>query len=256
MGKPPVTWGIHPHFLELLHALGIVRTWSLTRAGCGPASIAFPLIREGFLQALGRCQLHPALLAAAFSTVTRKWPLLQAVPGGHRHPPDWKTRVSLPTPHPPLPEPAPPAPLRAPNMGWAHPGSPAQARTGAWRRGVTQGPGSSPGPGERPQHPSAGKPIPARAGPAGSASQAARFPSSSRLGPRITLFSPFSGHWGCSWVLHRDVAPATAPQMSGGYRSGTVDGAAQDASDPPSHSHAIHCIPAPEKSLEMPNFHA
>lgn len=149
IGKLQSTRSIHLRSLEPLRALGIVRSRLLTRAGCGPATISFPPIREWFLQtpaetpAAPLCylqplsqRLHPSCFCCGLSLGVTGIPPL----GKHTSP--FPRRV-------PPPEPALPAPLRDPNMGSAHPDSPAQARTGARCRGVTQGPGSSPGPGER-----------------------------------------------------------------------------------------------------------
>lgn len=96
-------------------------------------------------------------------------------------------------------------------------------------------PGTSPGRSAAPwgdsgprQLPSAGKPSPARAGPAGSAGRAARFPSSGQLSPKPSFSPLFQGTQALGPLT--DVAQGcgshNSPQMSGGYRSGLVHGAA------------------------------
>lgn len=148
IGKLQSTRSIHLCSLEPLCALGIVRSRLLTRAGCGPATTSFPPTRQRFLQTPAETPAAPLCYSQPLSQQLRPSGFCCGLSLGVTGiPPLGKAHVPLPTPRPP--EPALPAPLRDPNMGSAHPDSPAQARTGARCRGVTQGPGSSPGPGER-----------------------------------------------------------------------------------------------------------
>jgi len=197
MGKPQSTWGIHPRLLELLGALGIVR--SLTRAGCGPAAISFPLILRMLLASTGGdATCTPARLAATFSTVMCKRLSLRAVPGGHRHPlPPGKAHVSLPTPRPP--ETAPPAP--SPKYGL----------------GASGLPGTSPGRSRVPRGdsglPAAGKPSPGR-----SCWEWCRelldSPPPASSAPKHHFFPLFRAqrHRGCLGMLRGDMALETAPR--------------------------------------------
>lgn len=149
MGKLQSTQGIHLHSPEPLHALGIVRSRLLTRAGCGPATISFPPIRERFLRAPAETPAAPLCYSQPLSQQLRPSGFCCGLSLGVTGIPPPREGTRPPSHATSPPEPALPAPLRDPNMGSAHPDSPAQARTGARCRGVTQGPGSSPGPGER-----------------------------------------------------------------------------------------------------------